>query len=308
MNNTKNLIIVNIFLAGALITLSITSFRGSGESKPTGTPILGNAPDQTIKTINLNRKFDFCGEDFPMDNWDVRQRLDRELMASVYGHSQTLLGIKRAAAYFPLIEPILQSEGVPDDIKYVAVAESVLSNAVSPVGAKGVWQFMKETGLSYGLEINGEVDERYHLEKATKAACKYLKGEHDRLGSWVLSAAAYNGGPGRIATEKATQRANNFFEMNLAAEETMRYPFRIVAIKEVMKSPDLYEYLIDNDHLYGSLDNFTTVQVSDAVENWGDFAKQHGTNYRMLKLFNPWLIDSKLTNKTKKTYSIKIPK
>ena len=197
---------------------------------------------------------------------------------------------------------------MPNDLKYLAVAESALSNANSPVGARGVWQFMKSAADGYNLEVNTEIDERYHLEKATHAACKYLKKEKERLGSWTLAAAAYNGGPGRIAEEMATQRARNFYELNLAADETMRYPFRIVAIKEVMENPETYEYTVEKDHLYPAQDAYEVVEVSGAVANWGDFAREHGTHYRMLKLYNPWLIDNKLTNKAGKTYKIKIPK
>jgi hypothetical protein len=243
-----------------------------------------------------------------MDNFDVRQRLDAELLRNVYYHSQTILAIKRANAIFPIIEPILKEEGAPEDLKYLAVAESNLSNAVSPAGAGGVWQFMKSAAGQYGLEVNTEVDERYNLEKATRAACKYMKGERGRLGSWMAAAAAYNGGPSRIATEMEKQRAKTFFDLNLAADETMRYPFRIVAIKEVMENPALYEYSIPKDHLYPQADNYKIVKVSGPVPSWGDFAVQNGTSYRMLKVYNPWLIDSKLTNKEGKTYEIKVPK
>jgi hypothetical protein len=163
--------------------------------------------------VNLDKDFDFCGEKFPMDNWDVRQRLDAELLRNVYFHSQTILAVKRANAIFPIIEPIIKEEGAPSDLKYLAVAESALSNAISPAGARGVWQFMKDAAGGYGLEVNAEVDERYHLEKATRAACKYMKKEKERLGSWVLAAAAYNGGPGRILEEMAKQRAKNFFTL-----------------------------------------------------------------------------------------------
>jgi membrane-bound lytic murein transglycosylase D len=305
MLNVRNLLIINGLLISMIGLLLFCSFGGTDQkSAGGGRP----APDQTVRTIDLNREFDFCGEKFPMDNWDVRQRLDAELLRNVYLHSGTLLALKRAGALFPTIEPILKEEGVPDDLKYLAVAESVLSNAISPAGAKGVWQFMKGTGLQFGLEINEEVDERYDLEKSTRAACKYMRSQRDQLGSWVLAAAAYNGGPGRIGQDKASQRANSFFEMNLAADETMRYPFRIVAIKEVMSNPDRYEYAIDKEHLYGPMPEASVVEVSGAIPNLGDFAVQHGTTYRMLKLYNPWLLDSKLTNKAKKTYRIKVPK
>jgi membrane-bound lytic murein transglycosylase D len=301
---TRSLLIFNVLLAGFVIALLFSSFKGEGDT-PQGGGYL--SPDQAIRSISLDKDYDFCGERFPMDNWDVRQRLDAELLRNVYLHSGTILAIKRANAIFPVIEPILKAEGVPDDLKYLAVAESVLSNAVSPAGAKGVWQFMKGTAGEFDLEVNTEVDERYDLEKSTHAACKYLRSEKEKLGSWVLAAAAYNGGHGRISGDMANQRAKSFFDLNLIADETMRYPFRIVAIKEVMKHPELFEYAIEKEHLYETPPAGKTVAVSGAVANWGDFAVEHHTTYRMLKLYNPWLIDSKLTNKAGKTYSIKLP-
>lgn len=300
MFSTRNLLIFNGLLAVALVSFFVSSYKNPGDKN--------DGSDQIVRSVNLDKDFDFCGEKFPMDNWDVRQRLDAELLRNIYFHSQTILAVKRANAIFPIIEPILKQEGAPDDLKYLAVAESALSNVVSPAGAKGVWQFMKGTAAEYGLEVSDEIDERYDLEKATHAACKYLKGQKEQLGSWVFAAAAYNGGPGRISSDKATQRAQNFFEMNLAADETMRYPFRIVAIKEVMQNQAEYEYIIEKEHLYPPLSAYKTIEVSGAVANWGDFAKANGTNYRMLKLYNPWLIDSKLTNKAGKTYKIRIPK
>lgn len=296
-SHVRILLIVNTLIAIGFVAFFISSFKNEGDKT-----------EQHIRSVNLDKDFNFCGEKFPMDNWDVRQRLDAELLRNVYFHSQTILAVKRANAIFPIIDPIIKSEGAPSDLKYLAVAESALSNAISPAGARGVWQFMKDSALGYGLEVNSEVDERYHLEKATRAACKYMKKEKERLGSWVLAAAAYNGGPGRIQEEMAKQRAESFFELNLAADETMRYPFRIVAIKEVMENPDLYEYNIEDAHLYEPLTDYKTVEVSGSIASWGDFAREHGTNYRMLKLYNPWLVDSKLTNKLGKKYLIQIPK
>lgn len=307
MNSAKNvrvLLIINLFLIAGVTLLFVSSFDGDSEKKSAKTA----APEQTVRSISLDKDFDFCGEKLPMDNWDVRQRLDAELLRNVYFHSQTILAVKRANAIFPIVEPILKEEGVPNDLKYLAVAESTLSNAVSPAGARGVWQFMKDAAAGYGLEVNGEVDERYDLEKATHAACKYLKKQKENLGSWTLAAAAYNGGPARIAEEMEKQRAKTFYELNLSADETMRYPFRIVAIKEVMENPAQYEYAIEKDHLYPPLTDYKTVEVSGTVANWGDFARENGTNYRMLKLYNPWLVDSKLTNKAGKTYKIRLPK
>ena len=303
MLTIKNLLILNAILVAGIAILFFSSFGGKETSYSGGR----QSPDQLIKTIDLDREFDLCGEKFPMDNEDVRQRLDAELLKNVYLHSGTILAIKRANSIFPIIEPILKEEGVPDDLKYLAVAESVLSNAISPAGAKGIWQFMKPTAGQYGLEVTEEIDERYHLEKATHAACKYLKGQREQLGSWVLAAAAYNAGPGRIKQDKESQRANSFFEMNLAADETMRYPFRIVAIKEVMQHPDLYEYNIDKEHLYPVVPKGKIIEVNEPVANWGDFARTHGTNYRELKRLNPWLTAGKLTNKERKTYKITVP-
>ncbi|MCS7035181.1 MAG: lytic transglycosylase domain-containing protein [Saprospiraceae bacterium] len=298
----RTLLILNILLALALTGLFLLSFKGneSGAGFP--------APPQTIRSINLNKDYDFCSEKFPMDNFDVRQRLDAELLRNVYFHSSTILALKRAHALFPVLEPILKEEGVPEDLKYLAVAESNLSNAVSPAGARGVWQFMKSAADQYGLEVNDEVDERYHLEKATRAACRYLRRQKELLGSWVLAAAAYNGGPARISTEMQNQRARSFFDLNLAADETMRYPFRIVALKEVMQNPEYYEYRIEKDHLYEPLPPYKVVKVDGPVASWADFAAEHGVSYRMFKLYNPWLISNQLTNKARKTYEVRLPR
>jgi membrane-bound lytic murein transglycosylase D len=295
----RTLLVLNIILALGLAGIFFLSFKGDGAGF--------SAPPQQVRSINLDKDFDFCGEKLPMDNFDVRQRLDAELLRNVYYHSATILSIKRANALFPIIEPILKEQGVPDDLKYLAVAESTLSNAVSPAGARGVWQFMKGAGGEYDLEISDEIDERYHLEKATRAACQYLRKQKESLGSWTLAAAAYNGGPGRISSEMEKQRAKSFYDLNLAADETMRYPFRIVAVKEVMQHPEQYEYVIEDDHLYAPLNQYKTVEVSGPVPSWGDFAVQHNTSYRMLKLYNPWLVDSKLTNKAGKKYLIRLP-
>ncbi len=175
MVNTRILLVVNAFLVAALLWVGFAAFKGNGSGGGF------NVPEQTVRSISLDKDFNFCGEKFPMDNWDVRQRLDAELLRNVYFHSQTILAIKRANSLFPVIEPILKEEGMPDDLKYLAVAESALSNTVSPAGARGVWQFMKDAAGEYGLEVNTEIDERYHLEKATHAACKYLKNEPGRL-------------------------------------------------------------------------------------------------------------------------------
>lgn len=260
---------------------------------------------QLIKPVDLDKSFDFAGEPLPMNNFDVRERLDRELVVNSYRHGNTLLNIKKAARFFPLIEKILQEHNIPNDFKYMAVAESDLSNAISPAGAKGFWQFMRPTARDYGMEVSSTVDERYHLEKATHAACKYILKLHRQFGNWSLAAAAYNMGQTRLAKEIAQQKAKNFYDLNLNLE-TSRYLFRLVAIKEILNNPDDFGFDLGTE-LYQPLDNFAVVEVNSAISNLGDFAQKYGTSYRMLKRYNPWLISTSLANSSKKKYFIKIP-
>jgi membrane-bound lytic murein transglycosylase D len=261
---------------------------------------------QVIEPVDLDKPFDFAGEALPMEKADVRERLDQELTLNTYRHGNTSLNIKKSYRYFPIIERILAEHDLPSDLKFVAVAESDLRNATSPAGAKGFWQFMRETGKYYGLEINNEVDERFHLEKATHAACKYLKDYYKRFGSWSLAAAAYNMGGTRLGKELRIQRASTFYELNLN-QETMRYLFRLVAMKELMKDPRKFGFYIEAQDGYTVLD-YTEIEVNTSIENLGDFAQKHGVSYRDIKVYNPWLISSKLTNSSRKAYRIKIPK
>jgi len=248
-----------------------------------------------------------AGEEVPMNNFDAVERLDREIVGNTYLHGSTILNLKLAARYFPYFEKTLAENNVPDDMKYLAVIESNLRNVISPAGAKGLWQFMEATGKAYDLEINKEVDERYHVEKSTLAFCRHIKDLKNALGSWTLASAAYNAGQGRINTEQKNQRANNFYELSLV-DETSRYPFRIIALKEIMKDPKKYGFSLDEDNLYAPINNYSIVEVNGKVDNWGDFAIKYGTNYRMLKVYNPWIINHFLTNPTGKTYQVKIPK
>ena len=265
-----------------------------------------NVP-QIVKGMDLDKNFEFCGESLPMDNFDVRERLDRELTVNTYWHSSTILSIKSTMRFFPTMERILKEEGVPTDLKYIAVAESALRNAVSPAGAKGIWQFMKGTGNEYGLEINSEVDERYHLEKSTRAAAKYLKSLRNRFGSWANAAAAYNMGGGNMNKHLREQQAESYFDLNLN-EETSRYYFRLVAIKNILENPRAFGFYLDKEDYYKALDDYRVVEVDSSVENWGAFAAEQGISYRILKVYNPWLIDSKLTNRSGKTYEIRVPR
>ncbi|MEM9918024.1 MAG: transglycosylase SLT domain-containing protein [Bacteroidota bacterium] len=304
----KSLSMYTLALAGFLTfaIFSSSSDKEPSENQSTWSDENNRLP-QRIHSINLNQTYDFAGEILPMDNFDVRERLDREMLRNAYYHSSTILALKRASRYFPLIEKILAEEGIPDDLKYLAVAESDLMNAISPAGAKGFWQFMKATGREYDLEINSEIDERYHLEKATHAACRYLKRYKEKFGSWTLAAAAYNGGAGRLSREMKAQGGTSYYDLNLNME-TARYVFRIVAIKEIMKRPKDFGFDLESTDLYQPLDSYYSVEVEGAVPRWADFAAKYGISYRMLKIYNPWLISSSLTNKQKKKYVIRIPK
>jgi hypothetical protein len=260
-----------------------------------------------IPHIKPSDEFWFAGERIPVENFDVRERLERELIVNSYRHSHTILNLKNSARYFPVMEKILKENGIPDDFKYLAVAESDLRNATSSAGAKGIWQFMEGTAGDYGLEVTKEVDERLHLEKSTRAACQYLKRYKEKFGTWSLVAAAYNMGPAGLRNEMESQKMNSFYDLNLS-EETNRYLFRLVAIKHVMEHPELYGFDMKSEQLYPPLDNYALVSVDSSIANLGEFAKQFGTSYRMLKVFNPWLKDNRLTNTKQKVYDIKVPK
>ncbi|MEM7102026.1 MAG: lytic transglycosylase domain-containing protein [Bacteroidota bacterium] len=266
-----------------------------------------NSLPQIIQGVRLIQGINLGDEELPMDNFDAKERLEREFLVNSYWHSSTLLYLKNANRYFPVIEPILAEQGVPDDFKYLAVAESALRNVKSPAGARGIWQFMSASGKSYGLVINDEVDERYHLEKATVAACKYLKDAKAELGSWTMAAASYNMGVPRLKSNMQEQKETNYYHLNLNPE-TSRYVFRVMAIKEIMTRPRDFGFYLAEDELYAPLDNYSIVTVDGPVKSWGDFAQQYGTNYRMLKVYNPWLRKSSLTNREGRTYQVKIPR
>jgi len=286
------------------LALAVSSFLDPG--KEGSRSALNLLLPQKIRPIPLDRPFDFAGEPLKTDQFDIRERLERELLINAYLHANTLLSIKRSERFFPVMERILKEEGMPDDLKYLAVAESALGYGTSSAGARGIWQFMEPTAKFYGLEVNEDVDERLHLEKATRAACRYLKGYRDQFGSWHLAASAYNMGGPRLKKEIAAQRAESFEELNLNSE-TSRYLFRIVALKTLLEDPAAFGYDLRDEDYYPELDDYREVTVSGSVANWADFAKENGTNYRMLKVYNPWLVSGSLANKAGKTYTIRIP-
>lgn len=255
--------------------------------------------------IGYNLQMNFANETVPTQIADVQERLDREMITNINYHTNTTLVIKRANKAFPIIEPILAKYGVPDDFKYLAVIESSLVNAVSPAGARGVWQFMPETAKEKGMEVTDEVDERYHLEKSTEAACKYLLVAKEKFGSWTLAAASYNGGMTGVNNKLKEQQVSDYYDL-LLTEETSRYVFRILALKEIMKNADKYGYLIPTEALYVNLPTRKVV-VDSTITDLATFALTQGINYKILKIHNPWLRDRKLTVATGKQYEIEIP-
>jgi len=257
------------------------------------------------KSPKLPDELYFAGERMPLENFDTRESLDRELIVTSYRHSSTILLLKRANRFMPVIERILKENNIPDDFKYLVATESEFSNVVSPAGAAGFWQIMPATGREQGMEINTNIDERYDLEKATKFACDYLRRSYERYGSWTLAAASYNGGRARIDEQMRVQKQNSYYNL-LFVEETARFVFRTAAYKLIMSDPAAYGFDISEDDLYPEL-RYYEVKVDAAIRDLAAFAEQHGTNYKMLKFFNPWLRQTNFTPRAGKSYMIKIP-
>ncbi len=262
--------------------------------------------DYRVYALPVPDSLYLVNERVPVEQKDVKERIDRELLVNTYWQSNGLLLIKRKNKYFPVIEPILARNGVPDDFKYLAVAESGLQNITSPAGAKGFWQIMKSTAKEYGLEVNKEVDERYHLEKATEVACKYLLKAKEKYGSWTLAAASYNAGMNRISTELEKQKVDNYYDL-LLNDETSRYVPRIIALKHILENPKDFGFVFSEEDLYTPYEYYE-VAVDSSITDLADFAQKMNITYKELKLLNPWLRSDQLTNKSKKTYFIKIKK
>ncbi|MDO5522583.1 MAG: lytic transglycosylase domain-containing protein [Bacteroidia bacterium] len=257
-------------------------------------------------SVDVPDEITFAGERTVFDRYDRRERMDRELNSFTYFHSTTLLLFKRANRILPIIEPILKQEGVPDDFKYLAIIESSLdSRAVSPARAVGLWQFIESAGREHGLEISGDVDERYHIEKSTVAACRYLKNAYRRYGSWSAAALSYNGGQGRITNELRNQRANDALDLWLV-EETTRYYYRLLAIKTIFENPRQYGFVLKPEQLFKPI-QFKEVRVSSSIPDLVAFATQNGITYAQLKDFNSWLRSTKLSNTSGKSYTILVP-
>jgi len=302
--NRKTILTAFVLAGTIFIILSIAqSFKGINE-KPVGSH---QATDTlyNIKSFNLPDDVTFAGEKMPLDNFDTRESLEREILTSAYRHSSTILIIMRANRYLPLIEKILKKNNVPDDFKYLVAAESEYSNMVSPAGATGFWQIMPETGREEGMEINTVVDERYDVEKSTQFACDYFLKSYEKYGNWTLAAASYNGGRNGIDEQIDIQHERNYYDL-LLTEETARYIFRAVAYKLVISDPQNYGFKIAKKDLFPEL-KYYEVKVDTSITDFTEFAKKFGTNYKMLKILNPWLRKPYLTPKPHKEYQIKIP-
>lgn len=290
--------IINLFVFGALLL----SFESNEEVNNVGIDIKSN---YQVGALQMPSKLTFAGETVPMNDIDVRERMDRELLINTYWHSSTLISIKRSSRYFPIIEKILAKNDIPEDFKYLALIESGFdAHAASSAGAVGFWQFLKATGKECGLEINEDVDERKHIEKSTEAACVYLKKAYKKLGSWSLVAGSYNAGVRRIQTQLDAQKVDNYYDLYLNSE-TSRYLFRVLAIKEVLNSPSKYGFNITKRDLYLDYD-YEIMEVDNSIEDLTEFAIEHKTTYKMLKILNPWLKQPWLRNSTNKHYQIKV--
>lgn len=259
-----------------------------------------------VSPPNIPKETSFAGQKIDLTRYDLRERMDREMMAFTYMHSTTMLLIKRANRFFPIIEPILEENNIPDDLKYLMVIESNLNTlARSPAGAAGLWQFMQATGRENGLEINTNVDERYHIEKSTRAACRFLKELYNRYGNWLTVAAAYNAGNGRIGGELRKQLAERAVDLWLV-EETSRYMFRLMAVRIILQDPQEYGFLLRKEHLYPPLP-YKEVTVAKSIDDLAQFAKDNDVTYAQLKAMNPWLRGTALENRSGRTYILKIP-
>ncbi|MCW3804046.1 lytic transglycosylase domain-containing protein [Plebeiibacterium marinum] len=311
-NNNKTSIYIKILtlstsIIAVFLVINLFVYSGDPATNNTETMLPTFKDSYSIFSLKIPDDLSFAGEPVPVDKHWVKESFDRELLINTYWQSQTVLFVKRSNRYFPIIEPILKEQGVPDDFKYLAVIESgLMPRSVSPAGASGIWQFMSATAKEYGLEVNSEVDERYHLEKATVAACKYLKKAYAKYNNWTLVAASYNAGKRGISNQLDRQKADSYYNL-LLGEETGRYVYRILAIKEILSHPVEYGFHVDDNDKYPTIAT-QTIQIDSTLANIANFAANYGISYKEFKDLNPWLRENNLTNRYKKTYQIALPK
>lgn len=299
---SKNYLLTGISILALLLSVvSVYAVSTAEESTPDEMSL-----KQQVESFSIPKSVEFAEKNVPLTRYDLRERFEREISAIAYQHSFTLLSIKRANRYFPIVEPILKRNGIPEDFKYLALIESNFNlRAVSPVKAAGFWQLMPETAKEYGLEVSDEVDERYHIEKSTEAACAYLKKAYAKFGDWIVVAASYNAGMGRLSEELSKQKVSEFYDLWLN-EETSRYVFRLIAMKTFLKDPKKYGYQIKKDQFY-PLVRTQEIVLDSAIGDLAEYAKSKEIPYSIFKEFNPWLRDRKLENKGRKSYKILLP-
>ncbi len=265
----------------------------------------GEVPAQKVVISPVPKEATFAGESVPLENFDVRESLQRELTVMTYQHGTMSYIIQLCGRYQELVQNILKEEGIHPDFFYLCIAESMLQPLVSTASAKGYWQFLSGTAKDYGLEVSTQVDERYHWEKATRAACKYLKKAYVKYGTWSLAAASYNIGMGNIDERIKYQSIKNYYDMQLPLE-TARYVYRAVAYKLIINNPEKYGFYISESDKYKPL-QYKEVEVGGPIANWSDFAEEHNTNFKLIKMYNEWIRSNSLLNKQGKTYKVWVP-
>ena len=295
----------NAIIPAILISVSSVLFIAA-VSPDTSTTSVNETLPNTVVSPPIPESVFLAGEQVPLESFSVREKLDKELIINTYRHSSSILYLKRASRWFPIIEPILEEHSIPNDFKYLAVIESGLTQAVSPAGASGFWQFMKKTAPEYGLEVNSTVDERYHVEKSTHAACQYLQESYEKFGNWALAAASYNMGMTGVEQRLEAQGVDSYWELHLNSE-TARYVYRILAVKEVLSKPETYGFQLTENDVYHPHE-VRKVVITSSIENLSEFALNNGSNYRELKELNPWLIKESFVATPEKIYTVYFPK
>lgn len=301
MKTSNILIITASVIIGLIISFSFKT-KTNDDSEENSISL---KESNKIFAVNIPDKISYAGEKIPLDRFYVKESLERELTINTYFHSSSIFLIKRANRWFPVIEPILKKNNIPDDFKYLAVAESGLENVVSPAGATGFWQIMSQTAKELGLEVNADIDQRYDVELSTEAACKYLNKAFEKYGSWTLVAASYNAGMSRISEEILRQKQTNYFDM-IFVEETGRYVYRILAIKTLLENPTEYGFHLRNKDLYQPF-KLKKINIDTTINDIPAFAKSFDLNYKEFKIYNPWIRQAYLANKSGRTYSVRVP-
>lgn len=309
VNRLQIAVFITCFLVfGGVISYLFVFSKDPAPETASGTTAEKPLPENIPQHIGVPMQApvtEFAGEKVPYSDFEVRERVDREILGNTFSHSRTLMVLKRAGRWFPVIEPVLKKNGLPDDLKYVAVIESDLSNVVSPAGASGFWQFMKATAPEFGLEVTDEVDERYHVQKATEAACEYFKKAYAKFNSWTLAAASYNMGMAGVTKRVEEQKQQSYYDLDLSSETT-RYVARILAMKSIFENPQAYGFHISNQDLYPPVP-VATLTVNTSIADLSTFAIKNGTTLKMLRELNPWLRKNTLSNPRGKSYSILVP-